>query len=146
MDSNQERTPVEILQTALTQASAHLSESFIEDTKIRERVEFVCRCIQNRAGARVLLAGLLAKISKPHIDIRKPYTEIHGVDTYSGRRYDETYITSFIHEYNLPLNSTTAFLTPAFRNINVILTPDLNMSGSPAQLYRNLLQLLTDVY
>jgi DNA adenine methylase len=131
---------------ALIEATARLSEPFVDDSVMRGRVEFICRCIQNRAGARLLLAALIAKISNPGIDIRKPYTEIGGVDTYSGRRYDETYITPFINENNLPLNSTTAFLTPAFRNRNITLTPDLNMVGRPAKLYQNLLQLLTDVH
>jgi len=93
-----------------------------------------------------LLASLLAKIHNPLIDIRKPYTEIGGADTYSGRRYDEIYVATFVNDYQLPCNSTTAFLTPAFRNRNATLTPDLNMVGRPARLYRDLLQLLTDVH
>lgn len=138
-------TPLEILQGAYARALSQFHDSFILDTEIRQRVEFVCRCLQNRAGARVLLSTLLAKIHKPSVDIRKPYTEIGDADTYSGRRYDETYITAFVNEHHLPCNSTTAFLTPAFRNRNTTLTSDLNMVGRPARMYRDLLQLLDDV-
>jgi DNA adenine methylase len=134
-----------MLQGAYNRASEHIKDSLVSDDDIRERVEFVCRCLQNRAGARVLLATLLAKIHNPLVDIRKPYTEIGGSDTYSGRRYDETYVAAFVNQYQLPCNSTTAFLTPAFRNRNATLTPDLNMVGRPARMYRDLLQLLTDV-
>jgi len=67
------------------------------------------------------------------------------VDAYSGRSYDEAYITRFINKYRLPCNSTTAFLTPAFRNRNIILTPDIHLEGRPADVYEALLQLLTDV-
>lgn len=92
------------------------------------------------------MACLLAKIHKPEIDIRKPYTEIGSDDCYSGRTYDEAYIGSFIIEHNLPCNLTTAFLTPALRNRNIVLTPDVNLVGRPPKLYRAVLQLLTDVH
>jgi len=93
-----------------------------------------------------LLACSLAKIHKPDVDIRKPYTEIGGVDTYGGRGYDEKYLSSFLREHGLPCNSTTGFLTPAFRNIATTLTPELNMVGRPAHIYKAFLQVLTDVY
>jgi hypothetical protein len=40
---------------------------------------------------------------------------------------------------------TTAFLTPAFRNRNVPLTPDLVMVGRPESLYRATLEVLSDI-
>ncbi|WP_298407418.1 restriction endonuclease, SacI family, partial [uncultured Chloroflexus sp.] len=46
----------------------------------------------------------------------------------------------------LPLNSTTAFLTPAFRNLDRPLTTDLDLVGRPRQVYKATLQLLDDVY
>src|SRR5207302_204405 len=64
---------------------------------------------------------------------------------YSGRTYDESYVTAFVIEHQLPCNTTTAFLTPAFRNRNVTLTPETEMVGRPASLYKTALQLLTDV-
>lgn len=92
------------------------------------------------------MACLLAKLHRPDVDIRKPYTEIGDVDTFSGRSYDERYITAFINEHDLPCNSTTAFLTPALRNRNITLTKDVNLVGKPPQLYQSVLNLLDDVY
>ena len=91
------------------------------------------------------MACLLAKIDKPFVDIRKPYTQIGGSDSFSGRTYDEQYITNFVIEYGLPCNSTTAFLTPAFRNHTQPLVKGLNLGGRPAQLYQTILELLDNV-
>ncbi len=106
----------------------------------------MCRFLGNRACVRLLLACSLAKSYNPDVDIRKPYTEIGDQDSYSGRRYDESYISSFISKHKLPCNSTTAFLTPALRNRNMTLTPDINLLGNYPKLYQTALQLLTDVY
>lgn len=140
------KTPVAILEAAFQRASRSLQQSALADPEIINRVEFVCRNIQNRAGSRLLLACLLAKIHNPHIDIRKPYTEIGDDDAYSGRTYDEMYITTFVTQHQLPCNPTTAFLTPAFRNRNMTLTRDVNLVGRPPKLYQALLELLDDVY
>jgi hypothetical protein len=99
----------------------------------------------NRAGARLLLACALAKVVNPQVDIRKPYTEIGGSDSYSGRIYDETYIGPFINNHDLPANPTTAFLTPALRTKNIALLPEVNLGGTPPQLYRNAIALLNAV-
>lgn len=80
------------------------------------------------------------------LDIRKPYAAISGGDAYSGRDYDQTYVTPFINRHRLPCNSTTAFLTPALRTKNVLLTPDINLEGRDPTLYRASLQLLTDIH
>jgi DNA adenine methylase len=111
-----------------------------------DRVDFICRYTGNRALVRLLMACLLAKIHRPDVDARKPYTQIGGADCFSGRRYDEDYITRFISENRLPCNPTTAFLTPALRNINRVLTRDLNLEGRPPELYQYTLHLLDDVY
>jgi DNA adenine methylase len=113
---------------------------------IANRIEDVCRAISNRACVRVLLACSLAKIHNPAIDIRKPYTKIGTPDAYPGRTYDERYIQPFIIEHHLPCNPTTAWLTPAFRNRDTTLTPDVDLVGRPPQIYTATLQLLTDVY
>ncbi len=110
------------------------------------KVVYVCRNEQNRAGVRLLMACLLAKIHRPDVDVRKPYTEIGDVDAFSSRTYDEHYIARFVNEHALPCNSTTAFLTPALRNRNTTLTPDVNLVGRPAQLYQAALDLLADVH
>jgi hypothetical protein len=81
------------------------------------------------------MACLLAKIDRPKVDPRKPYTEIGDPDSFSGRSYDETYITHFINAHRLPCNPTTAFLTPALRNIDQTLTTEVEIVGRPRQLY-----------
>lgn len=140
------RTPDEILSDALQRASADPNRSFVSDDEIRSRVEYVCREIRNRACTRLLMACLLARIDRPDVDPRKPYTEIGDPDAFSGRSYDEKYITRFIYENRLPLNSTTAFLTPAFRNLDRPLTTDLELLGKPREAYIATIQLLDDVY
>lgn len=139
-------TPAAILNLAFERVISDLTQPVIDDTAISRNVEFVCRNPQNRAGVRLLLACCLAKSHKPNLDIRKPYTEIGGLDCYSGRTYDEAYITSFINKHELPCNPTTAFLTPALRNRNTFLTPELNLVGKPPILYKTVLSLLNDVY
>jgi len=139
-------TPAEILDIAFGRASSHLAARIVDDPEIAGRVEYICRNKQNRAGVRLLMACLLAKAHKPELDIRKPYTEIGDPDAYSGRTYDEAYLSEFVVEHDLPCNPTTAFLTPALRNRNIILTPDVNLVGRPPKVYKDALQLLTDVH
>lgn len=139
-------SPPEILDLAYQTSTQNLETSILTDVTTREQVEYLCRNLQNRAGVRLLMACLLAKIHRLEVDIRKPYTEIGTDDAFSGRTYDEQYITAFIDQHELPCNPTTAFLTPALRNQNATLTPDLNLVGRPPQLYQTLLQLLTNVY
>jgi DNA adenine methylase len=138
-------TPDDILTDAYERATANLIQPLVSNTIIHSRIETICRFQRNRACTRFILASALAKAHRPELDIRKPYTEIPGHDTYSGRTYDETYITAFVVRYRLPCNPTTAFLTPAFRNRNVMLTPDIVMVGRPEWLYKETLQLLTDI-
>ena len=138
-------TPTEVLERLLLRATEHLAHPIISDAVIFQRVEFVCRTITNRACTRLLMAASLAKIDQPHVDSRKPYTEIGSEDSFSGRTYDERFIGRFASLNHLPVNSTTAFLTPAFRNIDRPLTVDLEIIGRPRELYRYTLQLLDDV-
>ncbi|MCW5237238.1 hypothetical protein [Verminephrobacter eiseniae] len=138
-------TPEEILQDIQQRAAATLNRSVIIDPVIQERVDYVCRCMSNRAGVRLLMSCLLGKLEQPHVDPRKPYTEIGGTDSFSGRTYDERYLTKFINKNRLPLNSTTAFLTPTLRNIDHALTIDRELVGRPRDLYKKALELLEDV-
>lgn len=138
--------PIEILNAAFRRANANLEQSFVADQQIREYADYVARNLKNRAGVRLLIACLLAKLHRPSVDVRKPYTEIGDADAFSGRTYDERYITTFITQHNLPCNSTTAFLTPALRNRNTTLTKDVNLVGKPPQLYQAVLNLLDDVH
>lgn len=137
--------PDKIIERLYADTLGNIDSSFLEQD-ISKKVEFICRCITNRSPIRFLLSCLIAKIHKPEVDIRKPYTEIGGDDTYSGRFYDENYVESFVAKYKLPCNSTTAFLTPAFRNIDRLLTTELVMVGKPRQVYVNTLELLNFVF
>jgi DNA adenine methylase len=137
--------PSAILDAALERAIRHIDQPIVEDAEVVERVRLVCRS-SNRAGTRLLISCLLAKIDRPEVDIRKPYTEIGDSDVYSGRTYDERYVAHFVNDNDLPCNPTTAFLTPALRNIDHTLTPDIDIVGTPRTMYRSTLQLLTDVH
>ena len=138
--------PATILADICQRAQTDLTQPIVQDEAIRGRVELICRNIRNRALSRLVLACCLAKVHKPEVDIRKPYTEIGGGDAYSGRTYDETYVGPFVMQHALPCNSTTAFLTPALRNRSETLTPATNLVGRPPELYQAALQLLTDVH
>lgn len=138
-------TPDEILHGIYERAVATLNTTVISNQTIRERVDYICRCTSNRAGVRLLMSCLLGKLDKPNVDPRKPYTEIGGADSFSGRTYDERYLTKFINEHRLPVNPTTAFLTPTLRNIDHPLTTDRELVGRPRDLYRKTLELLEDV-
>jgi len=140
------RPPAAILDLAYRRASKNTAKPIVRGVEIAAQVEYVCRNIQNRAGVRLLMACLLAKIHNPAVDVRKPYTEIGEPDSFSGRRYDEEHITDFINEHQLPCNPTTAFLTPALRNRNTTLTADLNLVGRPPRLYQTILHLLDQVF
>src|SRR4030066_1495527 len=131
-----------VLEKYLKEVSSNTDKSFIDDNDIRSKIEFICHCLTNKAPIRFLLACLLGKLDSPKVDIRKPYTEIGGKGTYSGRAYDEQYVEPFVIKYKLPTNSTSAFLTPAFRNIDRTLTTDLVLVGRPRQVYTNALELL----
>lgn len=95
-------TPDEILHGIHERAVATLNATVISNQTIRERVDYVCRCTSNRAGVRLLMSCLLGKLDKPKVDPRKPYTEIGGTDSFSGRTYDERYLT-------LPISGTARY-------------------------------------
>ena len=69
-------TPDGVLEQLYDRASADTTKPAVEDSGTRERIEYICRCLSNRAGVRLLLACLLAKIDQPNVDLRQPYTEI----------------------------------------------------------------------
>jgi hypothetical protein len=139
-------TPHDILEGAFQRASGSNGTSLIDNKDVEGRIETVCRNIVNRALVRLLLSCALAKIDNPAVDVRKPYTEIGGADSFSGRTYDERDVGPFITRHTLPCNPTTAFLTPALRNRNATLTTQTNLVGRPATLYQAMLQLLSDVH
>lgn len=137
--------PTHILHGIYERAEKDIEGSVITNRTIKEMVDYVCRCTSNRAGVRLLMSCLLGKLDNPQVDPRKPYTEIGGNDSFSGRTYDERYLTPFINKHRLPVNPTTAFLTPTLRNINQPLTTDRELVGRPRDLYKKTLQLLAAV-
>lgn len=136
----------EILANALRRAEQSLNSALVADAVVQARIEYIARLNSNRAGARVILACALAKILNPEVDVRKPYTEIGTADAYSGRSYDEKYIEPFARANRLPVNSTTAWLTPALRNISAPLAAPMSIVGTPRKMYEALILLLNDVY
>lgn len=134
-----------LLEASLKRAQKNLGHSFIHDEEIAARVVSVANCPSNRAGVRLIIACMLAKLHRPEIDPRKPYTKIGSKDCFSGRSYDEQFIGDFITKHNLPCNSTTAFLTPTLRNMDQTLTTKVVLVGRPMVMYHDALQLLDDV-
>src|SRR3972149_4254919 len=51
--------PSQILERTLARGSANLAKPLVKDQGILDRVEYVCRCLRNRAGARLLMSCLL---------------------------------------------------------------------------------------
>lgn len=138
-------TPDKRLDSLLGKALKLEAKSCVQNKEIRQRIEYVCQCLSNRACVRLLMACMLGKLDQPKIDPRKPYTEIGTKSCFSGRTYDEQYITAFINKYALPCNSTTAFLTPTLRNQNTPLKVGVELIGRPRDLYRDTLLILDDV-
>jgi len=135
-----------LLEASLKRALANLGHSFIHEENIAARVLSVVNCPSNRAGVRLLMACMLAKLDDPKVDPRKPYTKIGSKDCFSGRSYDEQFIGGFITKHNLPCNSTTAFLTPTLRNMDQTLTTKVVLVGRPMVMYQEALRLLDDVH
>jgi len=134
--------PSNILSELFSSAISQDYKQIQANPEVLKKIEYVCECISNRAGVRLLMACLLAKVHKPDINPTKPYTEIGSDDCFSGRTYDERYISRFIADKDLPCNPTTAFLTPALRNIDNPLSTDLEIIGRPRQVYIDTISLL----
>ena len=135
-----------LLEASLKRAQKNLGHSFIHDEEMAARIISVVNCPSNRAGVRLLMSCMLAKVHRPEIDPRKPYTKISSKDCFSGRSYDEQFIGDFITRHNLPCNSTTAFLTPTLRNMDQTLATKVVLVGRPAVMYHDALRLLDDVH
>ena len=135
-----------VLTDALRYAERSLNSPLVASPTVQARIEYIARLNSNRAGTRVILACALAKIVHPEVDIRKPYTEIGTADAYSGRTYDQNYIGQFARTHRLPVNPTTAWLTPALRNISTALAAPMVIAGTPRKMYEELILLLDDAY
>ncbi len=139
-----------LLEAAVQRATAHLRESFVGDSTLRQKLEYVIGCPSNRAGARFLMASTLAKLDDSKLDIRKPFIEVYTgaakKGAYSGRGYDEQHVIDLIQKHRLPCSPTTAFLTPGFRTKNVVLTKDQKLRGRPAEMYEYILEILDAIH
>jgi hypothetical protein len=135
-----------VLTNALRSAEQSLNVPFVADPVIQARIEYIARLNNNRAGARVIMACALAKLVYPEVDIRKPYTEIGTDDAFSGRTVDERFVGQFARLHRLPVNQTTAWLTPALRNISAPLAAPMNIAGAPRRMYEELILVLDDAY
>lgn len=122
------------------------SKTFIKSEDLRSKIEFICRCNGTKGPIRFLMSCLLAKIDNPKVDIRKPYTEIKTGDSFSGRGYDEAFVEPFIFKYKLPCNSTTAYLSPVFRNIDRPLIKGFVLVGRPREPYDLTIEILHVVH
>jgi len=138
-----DRTEMEILDDAYECASNNIDSHFVEDPEIQNRLHDVVNS-QVGAGLRALLAACLAKIHEPSIDITRPYTGI-GDNSYSGREYDQRFISEFRNKYDLPFIATTGFLTPALRTKNIPLVPGIRLHGKDEQMYSSFVLLLNDI-
>ena len=123
-----------------------MTQSVVKSSATQSSIEFICRCNANKAPIRFLMSCLLAKIHNPNVDIRKPYRQIPASDSYSGRFYDERFVEVLVHQYKLPCNPTTAYLTPAFRNLDRLLTTDLVLVGRPREVYVRTLDVLNLIH
>ena len=95
-------TPDQILERLYNKVESIQDFPQVKNEATVERIEYVARCLPNRAGVRLLMACMLAKIHQPEVDPRQPYTEIESDASFSGRTYDERYITQFINSKKLP--------------------------------------------
>jgi len=132
-----------ILDKIYKQAESSLEKRLLRDKKYLANIDEVCA--KKHACTRLLMACLLGKIVNPLVDPRKPYTQITSDDSFSGRSYDEGYLSDFITKHQLPCNKTTAFLTPVFRTINQPLALDITFESRADETVSATLQLLDDV-
>ncbi len=130
-----------LLENLRKEVWGHLSSQIIEDSSLFIKIDNICRCERNKAPIRFLMAGLLAKMEDPSIDLRKPYSAM-GQNSYRGRNYDEDVVQPFIHKYALPCNSTTAYLTPAFRTIEKPLTKEFFNNCRPKEVYYDMMDII----
>ena len=137
-------TPTERLEAVYAVAASDGAGRAVAEEPNRGRVDLIAGSA-NRACVRLVMSCMLAKLDNPAVDPRKPYTKIKTPDAFSGRKYDERYLTAFIQRHRLPCNTTTAFLTPVLRNLNQPLSSARPLEGTPPELYAEAVRLLEEV-
>ena len=124
----------------LHQKALKRKKSFVEP-RIERPIFNICRN-QNKAPIRYLMSGLVAKIERPAINLRKPTTALGGDDAYEGRGYDERIVEPYVLKYQLPCTVTTAFLTPSFRTINRPLAREMFSNSRPPEPYYQMMDVI----
>lgn len=119
----------------LVRALARAQTPLLLPAEVQGDLDTVLNCASNRAPARLILACALAKAHQPQLNATEPYTEIRSGHSFSGRSYDEKYISPLVQSERLPLNPTTAFLTPTLRNANQPLRSTTPFEGRPREVY-----------
>lgn len=132
--------PADLLVRAVERAQS--PEEFHLPDAVQADIQRVVQCASNRAPARLVLTYALAKAHRPELDATEPYTEIRSGRSFSGRTYDERHLAPFIAVHRLPLNPTTAFLTPTLRNANEPLRSSTAFEGRPREVYRDAARVL----
>lgn len=130
-----------ILEKAYQRALKQPHKQFVKSNQIATLINSVCRCEGSKAPIRYLISAMLAKIVDSNIDTRQPYPKL-GDRSFAGRTIDEGTVQRFIHQYQLPCNDTTAFLTPAFRTIETAITKSTFEKCRPAYVYRDMMDIL----
>ena len=124
----------------LHKKAARRKSSFVEP-RIEKTLHDICWNPKVKAPIRYLMSGLVAKMEKPRINLRKPTTAL-GSDAYEGRGYDERVVEPYVLKYQLPCNATTAFLTPSFRTINRPLAREMFDTSRPPEPYHQMMDVI----
>ena len=117
-----------ILQHVYERATASLHQSVVMDTVFVPCIEYVCR-VSTIGPACVCSWRLLGTFDNPQVDPRKPLREIGDHDAFSGRTYDERYLTTFINTYRLPCNPPPRFSRPVSATLIVPSPEDMQIVG-----------------
>ncbi|GHF91390.1 DNA methyltransferase [Deinococcus ficus] len=114
----------------------------IENQDINSLIKDVAYCSANRGIVRILLACLIAKYSNSSYNACEPYTKISSGTSFSGRDIDQDIVKDLYHKYGLPINKTTGFLSPAWRNHSKRLSSDSPPEGRPIEVYKKAIKIL----
>ncbi len=102
--------PTAILEEALRRAERSPDRPLVNEPTIERRIETIIERRASRSGARLLLAGLLAKIDEPTADFRQAL-EV-GSDLFLAiGRHDDVRLTDFLDRHRLPCGAS---LFPVF--------------------------------
>lgn len=122
-------TPTERLE-ALFESRLYHTAGAVSSDATRTRIARMVRA-GYRAGSRLVMACLLAKLDRPEVDPRKPDPEAGPPDSFDGRWYDECHLGPFLVRHRLPHQPRSAFLDPGYTTVNRPLTTGLDPPNRP---------------